>query len=124
MSELSRKQEKVLLDLLNGSTITDASKANGISETTIFKWLNDEVFKSEYRRLRREAFEFSISQIQQTTDKAIETLKRNLNCGSPHAEIRASQILLEHTAKAIEIMDILERLEILENEIENKNQTT
>lgn len=121
MSELSRKQEKVLTDLLNGSTITDAAKTNGVSETTIYKWFNEENFKSEHRRLKREAFEISVSKIQHKTDKAIETLEKNLTCGNPNAEIRAAQILLDHAAKGIETMDILERLEALENATKTEN---
>lgn len=114
MSDLSRKQEKVMTDLLNGLTIADAAKANKVTESTIYNWLNDDAFKTEYRRLKREAFEVSIGKIQQKTDKAIETLEKNLTCGNPNAEIRAAQILLDHSSKAIETMDILERLENLE----------
>ncbi len=114
MSELSRKQEKVLIDLLNGSSITNSAKLNGVSETAIYKWLNDETFKSEYRRLRREAVESSLSILQQTTTEAVETLRRNLHCENPAVEVRTAQIILDTSIKAIELTDIAERLEKLE----------
>lgn len=118
MSELSRKQEKVLIDLLNGLSITNAAKLNGISETTIYKWLNDESFKREYRRLRRESVEESLSILQQTAKEAAETLRRNLNCGKPEVETRTAQIVIDNAVKAVELTDIVERLEILENATE------
>jgi transposase len=115
MIELSRKQEKVLIDLLNGLTITDASKANGISETTVYKWLNADAFKTEYRRLRREAVESSVAKLQTATNEAVETLRRNLNCESPSVEIRSAQIILDNAIKSIEMIDISERLDRLES---------
>ena len=111
---LTSKQEKVMLDLLNGSTITDASKAHKISETTIYNWLQDETFKTQYRKLRRDSVENSLAQIQQSTTEAVETLRRNLHCENPAVEVRTAQIILDNAFKGIELTDILERLERLE----------
>lgn len=114
-SPFTAKQEKVLICLLNGETVKDAAKANKITETTIYLWLQKDEFKSELRRLRREAYETSFNKVQSVANQAIETLEKNLTCGNPSAEIRAAQILLEQSSKAIETLDILERLEVLEN---------
>ena len=100
---------------MNGDTIKDTAKANRISETTIYLWQQKDEFKSELRRLRREAYETSVNKLQSVTDKAIDTLERNLNCGIPSTEIRAAQILLEQSSKAIDTLDVLERLERLES---------
>lgn len=107
-------QEKALLALLNASSIVEASEQSGLSQETLYRYLKDEDFKAEYRRLQREQFEQSASLIQQKREKAIETLEKNLTCGQPGAEIRAAQIILEQSQKGIETMDILERLERIE----------
>jgi hypothetical protein len=116
-NNLTAKQEKVMIDLLNGSTIAGASKANKISETTIYNWLQDETFKTEYRKLRREAVENSLAQIQNVTNEAVETLRRNLTCENPSVEVRTAQIILDNAVKAVELTDLAERVEKLEQSI-------
>jgi hypothetical protein len=116
-NNLTAKQEKVMIDLLNGSTIAGASKANKISETTIYNWLQDETFKTEYRKLRREAVENSLAQIQHVTNEAVETLRRNLTCENPSVEVRTAQIILDNAVKAVELTDLAERVEKLEQSI-------
>ena len=72
-------------------------------------------FKSKYRAARREVVEKSISEVQSAMDEAVRTLKRNLSCGSPSAEIRAAQIIIDAGIRGTETVDILERIETLEN---------
>lgn len=121
MEEINRKQEKVMLDLLNGSTVTDASKTNKVSETTIYNWLQDETFKTAYRKLRRESVENSLAQIQQATTEAVETLRRNLTCENPSVEVRTAQIILDNAVKAVELTDLAERIEKLEQSIQDSD---
>ena len=64
--------------------------------------------------------ENAITQIQQATSEDVETLKKNLHCENPAVEVRAAQIILDAATKGVELIDILERVEILENELENK----
>jgi hypothetical protein len=95
----------------------NTSKANKISETTIYNWLQDETFKTEYRKLRREAVENSLAQIQHVTNEAVETLRRNLTCENPSVEVRTAQIILDNAVKAVELTDLAERVEKLEQSI-------
>jgi methyl coenzyme M reductase gamma subunit len=107
-------KEKVLSALLNTDSITSAAKHCGITERTIYRYLEDAEFKREYRTARREVYENTIGQIQHATKQAVETLNKNLSCGNPSVEVRAAQIILDASTKGIETLDILERLEILE----------
>ena len=65
--------------------------------------------------------ENSLAQLQKATGEAVETLQRNLHCANPSVEVRAAQAILENAVKGVEMTDILERLEAIENEFENKN---
>lgn len=107
-------KEKAVNALLNTNSITEAAKACKLSEATIYRYLNDETFQKEYRKARRSLVETSIGQIQKACGEAVETLKRNLHCENPNAEIRSAQIILDTAYKGIELIDILERLEVLE----------
>ena len=114
-------KQKALTALLNSPTITDAAKTCGLSEATIYRYLSEDDFKKEYRNARREVVENSITQIQRITHKAVETLEKNLNCGKPSDENRAAQIILDNAIKGVELVDVMERLEVLEDAIEKSN---
>jgi hypothetical protein len=113
-------REKALAGLLGTSSITEAAKKSGLSERTIYRYLSDESFMKDFRRARRDLVETSIGQIQAATGEAVETLKKNLTCENPAVEVRAAQIILDTATKGVELLDILERVEILEGELENK----
>lgn len=107
-------KEVVLSALLSTTSIKDAAKKSKVSARTIYRYLEDESFKAEYRSARRALYESAIGQVQATIGESIETLQKALKCGVPNAEIRAAQILLEFSTKSFETTDVLERLEQLE----------
>ncbi len=123
MSENVRKcpmktanKEKALSALLESATITDAAQKCGLSDKTLRRYLEDEEFQKEYRVARRLVFEQNIVRLQSLHAGAVDTLERNLNCENPSVEVRAAQIVIESSRKDFETLDILQRLEILENE--------
>lgn len=120
MPKLTNK-EKTVNALLNTNSITEAAKACKLSEATIYRYLGNEDFQKEYRNARRLLVESSIGQIQKATAEAVQTLKRNLYCENPNAEIRAAQIIIETAYKGIELIDVIERLEVLENAVKTEN---
>lgn len=115
MPKLSNK-EKALSSLLATNSVREAAADCGLSEETLYRFLKEPEFKSEYRETRRQMVETSIARIQQASGEAIDTLKRNLTCGNHSVEVRAAAIVLENSLKGVELTDILERLEALENE--------
>ena len=115
-------KEKALTALLNSSSIADAAQKCGLTDRTLYRYLDDAEFKKEYRAARRALVENSISRIQSATGEAVETLKKNLHCENPSVEVRAAQIILDNALKGVEIIDILERLEVLEDEHNKQDQ--
>ncbi len=123
MSENVRKcpmktanREKALAALLESATITEAAKKCGLSEKTLRRYLEDAEFQKEFRAARRVVFEQNIVRLQSLHTGAVETLERNLNCENPSVEVRAAQIIIEGNRKDFETLDILERLEKIEDE--------
>ena len=104
-----------LAALLGHSSIRDAAKACRLSEETLYRFLRDPAFLKDYRDAGRQTVENAIRRIQQTTSEAADALQRNLHCESPAVEVRTAQIILETAIKGIETLDILDRLEVLEN---------
>jgi DNA-binding transcriptional MerR regulator len=109
-------KEKSLAALLESATITEAAKKCGLSEKTLRRYLDDAEFQKEFRAARRVIFEQNIVRLQSLHAGAVAALERNLNCENPSVEVRAAQIIIEGNRKDFETLDILQRLEQLENE--------
>lgn len=114
MSEISTKQEKLIALLLTERTIDEACKKANVAVTTYWRWMKDENFLIQYRRTRRGILENTVAKLQSVTYQAIETLERNLTCENPGAEIRSAQIILEQSIKGLEMLDVENRIEMLE----------
>lgn len=114
-------KEKALIALLESQSIVEASIKSGLSQETLYRYLRDKDFLKDYRAARRATVENAITQIQRATAEAVETLQRNLHCENPAVEVRAAQIILETAVKGVELVDVIERLEILENAVKAKD---
>jgi AcrR family transcriptional regulator len=109
-------KEKVLVALVETSSIREAAKKSGICEATIYNYLKDKEFLAEYRNARRQTVESAIAQMQNAASEAVERLKELQYCENPAVAARCAQIIFENSVKGMETVDILQRLEILEDE--------
>jgi hypothetical protein len=113
--KLNRKQEALIAALLTEPTHAGAATKAGVSEATLHRWLRLPAFQTAYRQARRGIVEAAIGRLQQTAGKAVDTLDRNLACGQAGNEIRAALSILDHAMKAVELLDLVERVEELEH---------
>ena len=109
-------KEKVLIALVETSSIREAAKRAGIGEATIYRYLQDKEFLAEYRNARRQTVESAIAQMQNAASEAVERLKELQYCENPAVAARCAQIIFENSIKGMETTDILERLEKIEDE--------
>jgi hypothetical protein len=112
--KLTRKKEQAIAALLTAPSITEAAATVGLAEKTLRLWLRDRDFIAGFREARRQVVETAIARLQHASNKAVDALERNLNCGHPGAEIRAALGILDNAIKAVELMDLAGRLEDLE----------
>jgi hypothetical protein len=110
----NRKQEALIAALLTEPTHAAAAVKAGISEATLHRWLRLPDFQTAFREARRRIVETAIGRLQQAAGKAVDTLERNLGCGHAGNEIRAALGVLDHAVKAIELLDLVERVDELE----------
>ena len=113
-SKQSQLEGAALAALLTESTIALAAKNVGISESTLLRWLAEPAFKARYRDARRQVVEATIGRLQQGASEAVDALTRNLKCGTPAVEVGAAKAMLEYDVKAVELVDVTDRLEELE----------
>lgn len=114
--DLTKKQEKAVVALLAAPTVQAAAEAAGVSERTLWRWLQQPEFKEAYRQARREAVSHAIGRLQQATTRAVETLEEVM--GNPEAKesarVSAAKTVLDAALKALELEDLEARVEELE----------
>lgn len=118
--KLSRHGERVLAALLAHATVAEAAKASGVSERSIFRWLQREDFHARYASAKRAVVDEAVSDLKAATSAAVATLRRNLTCGNAFAENTAAQAILTQVFKAIEQEELQERIARLEKALEQK----
>ncbi len=104
--KLTRKAEQAIAALLEHPTITEAAKACGVSERSLWRWLQRDDFQQRYKTAQRAVVDSAITKLQAATVRAVETLERNLSCGNFFAENAAAQAILTHSFKAIEMREL------------------
>ena len=109
-----RKQDKAILALLTEPTVEAAARAADVAPATIWRWNQQAEFRSRLRDARRAVVEGAIGRLQQAATEAVATLQRNLTCGTPSVEVRAATAILDQAIKAVELFDLVERVEQLE----------
>ena len=111
-----RTKEILLAGLLNNVTVTATSQATGICEDTIYKYLRDPEFVREYDAKRKEMLEDSCHTLQAKMSRATDELVKIIEDPDTKPQIRLNAIdmLLRHAYKQTELMDILTRLDALE----------
>lgn len=122
--ELSRNQEKLLIALLENNTIVKASEQAGITTPTAYKYLDDPVFKKEYRKLKREVFEQATSKIVESVDEAVEVLREVMKDDEEvgATRVQAARTIIANAFKSYEMQEVEERLERIESLLADDNQ--
>jgi|SRR5215208_2415880 len=113
---ISANQEKLILALLQSTSMSEAAQKAGVSTKTVQRWSKEPDFISAYRRARTYVYESAVGQLQAAAVEAVATLRNNLNHPTPASvQVRAALGILELAAKGVELYDIVERLERLES---------
>ena len=115
-TQFGRKKEAAIAALLTHRNIEEAAKAVGVSGVTLIKWMKIPEFDQAFREARRDAFRQSVARLQQASGAAVTTLLKIMVDGAAPAStrLRAADIVLAHTSKAIEIEDVEARVAALE----------
>ncbi len=114
--KLTPKQERALVALLDCGEIKKASETAGINEATLWRWLQLSDFQTRYRAARRQLVETAIAQLQSDCTIAARVLREVAEDKEAPASSRvaAARTILEQSIGAIELMDLQERVEMLE----------
>ncbi len=118
--KLPRKADVAIAALLSQPTMAEAAKEAGVSETTLWRWLQSPDFQSKYKEAQRCVVDSSLGKLQAATSEAVHTLRRNLTCGKAGDEIRAAAVILDQSAKYLELYELRERIAHLESKLKDR----
>jgi AcrR family transcriptional regulator len=114
--KLPGKQEPALAALLQHGTTRAAAKACGVNESTLWRYLQDAEFQRRHREARRAVVEQTISMLQQAGAAAVATLVKVMqDTDAPaSARVAAARAIIEQGIGAVELTDLMERIDALE----------
>lgn len=120
---MTPKQIKFLSELFKSSSVAEAIKNSGVAESTAYRWMreNDE-FKKELQKRKTQALDEVSTQMQVGFSDAVQKLLeiiRNDNV-SEQVKINAIDCLFRNARPIIEDVDILTRIQKLEEGVENE----
>ena len=112
---LTPKQVKVLTALLAGRTVEAAAKEASVNPATIHRWLNGPAFKAAHDAGKRELAGLGLSLLLSLVHRAVVVQAERLDDRSkPQLQLRASEFVIEHALKWLELEDIDMRVRALE----------
>jgi hypothetical protein len=120
---LTEKQSKAIISILEAKSISEGVKKVGISRTTFYEWFKNPVFKTEFARQRNEIIEIALDEMRAATGEAVKVLKGLLGSKNEGIRFRASEAILTHVQKFKELEEIEKRLSEIERTLENEGRT-
>jgi hypothetical protein len=106
--KLIARQESLIAALLTEPTYAKAAARAGISEATMYRWLQLPAFRAAYRQARRELVEAAIGRIQAASGEAVTTLLAVAHQGRRDSDrVRAAIALLNQAGRGLNDADLL-----------------
>jgi hypothetical protein len=117
---LTAKQSRAIGFLLTCRTAGDAAKKSGVTERTIFTWMQQDNFRAALNNASRETIDNASRRLMQGQGEALDALSALIKKGRNESVRRAAAVdWLNITLKYKDINDIEERLTALEERINN-----
>jgi transposase len=105
IKKLTPKQKNAIVCLMECKSIEDAAKRCGIGTRTLYRWLKQTSFLSEYEKTRDLVFGQAIARLQKVAGLAAEKLEEILKSkkASNSVKVRAAHTVLEHARQRDDI---------------------
>jgi hypothetical protein len=121
---LSEKQERALQATLSHPTLKEAALAAGISETTLWRYMQDEEFSRRLRGARRDAVNHAVIRLQRASSDAVSVLSDLMmkESAPPSARISAARTVLDYAIRATEIDELRSQIDELQEFLRKKQE--
>ena len=112
----TRTEGQFLAALLSSPTMAEAARRAGVSERSAARWMSDPEFKERLKAAQDEIVGHSLSRLKISISESLDVLRGIMNDGGEPtgARVTAARVVLDNAIKAIETVDIIQRIEALE----------
>ena len=114
---LSSRQNKAINALLTAKGINEAAEMSGISRSTLYRYLGQDIFKRELSRRRSRVIEVSGCTLLGHMDYATKALIKLLDSRSETVRLRAINSLYNHSKDMQELGSLEDRIKALEDRL-------
>jgi len=119
-STLTPRQAKFLPILVASPTYSEACRKGRVSRDALYEWLKDPAFKAELEEQRERVVSQGLALLSQSVTKAVETLVGLLDGSDKRLGRLAAKDILDQHAKFRELDDLAQRIERIEERLENR----
>ena len=116
-SSLSRRQQSALPIIAATPTVAQAARSSGIGESTLYRWLEDDEFRDELTRLRREAAELAKRELQGIMLRSVSTFAEALEHPDMALRLRAARYAMAFAVQISEVEKLRADLQSVEDGI-------
>lgn len=119
-----RLKDNAIIALLTAPNIDEAAKIVGVGASTLYRWLKLPEFQEELKEARRQAVALAIGKLQRSTSAAVGVLQSVAEDKEAPASARvsAAKTIIEMALKAVELDDVIRRLDEIEKAMEAREK--
>jgi len=116
VNELSPKQHTAINALLAQSNFDSAAKQAGVTQRTIYRWLDEPAFRLALNAALDRSIDAAARGLVKLTEKAIRVVETVLDDTElhPSTRLRAAEIVLSNMLKLAELRTLAQRVAALE----------
>lgn len=117
--KLSKKKELAIAAILTCPTLKEAAKQIGITDVTLWRWMQLPAFQETLKQAKRQAVSQATSALSQICHEAVHNLRSIMNNeeAAPSARVSAAKTILDSGLRGVELDDLETRLAALEREL-------
>jgi predicted phosphoribosyltransferase len=116
MTDLNRNQKNAIDALLRSPSVASAARICGLSERTLWRYLDDEDFSRELRARQEDVLQATATALVGLSQEAIETIQVIMTDDKIHpgTRLRAATNALKLMRDVVELDELAERVAALE----------
>ena len=113
------RQEQALIALIEQPTMKEAARASGVSEPTLWRYLQNKEFHQAYREAKRSLLDAALGDLHKATGRAVavlcEVMEDEKAMGG--ARVQAARTILSYAIQTGQLEELMKRLEAVENRL-------
>ncbi len=106
----------LIVALASGKGPAEAAKLAGVSERTVYRRLQDPVWRRQVAAARTDMLARAVGVLAEGTTAAAATLRLLLRSDAPSVQLAAARAILDQTTRGIELLDLAYRVTALEEQ--------